>query len=395
MIRDGLLIVIADAGRQCVGGNARGLFQGYGALDGVFQFADVAGPVIDFQAAHGFGINRFDFFAHGFRIAIKERAGEQRNIFAAFAQGRQVDGDDAETVVEVLAEAAFGDFLGEIFVGGGNDAHVHVAFFGAAERADFSFLQDAVELHLHGEAHVADLVHEKRAAVCSLKKAAAIFIGAGEGAAQVAEEFGFEQRFGKRAAIDGDEGSFRAGAIFVDGAGDEFFTGAAFSGDQHATGLGGDGFDQIEEVAHFGAGADDVIESGEAAELAAELAGFLAQRLIFGDAFHGGAQLVEQAIAFDYVAVGAEVHGVNGGVHGGDAGNKDEDRRGRNFLGILQQLDAIHIGHADVGDDDVEDLGGEAALGGLAVGNDFDLVAFLAEADFEQLGDGGFVVNDE
>ncbi len=382
------------AGKR-VGGNARRCFQGDGALDGVLEFADVAGPVVNFQAAHGFRLDGFDLLAHGFGIAIQERAREQRDIFAAFAQGRQVDGNHAEAVVKILAEAAFGDFLGEIFVGGGDDADIHIAFFGAAERADFSFLQDAVELHLHGEAHVADLVHEERAAVGGLKQAAAIFVCAGEGAAQVAEEFGFEQGFGKRAAIDGDEGRFGARAIFVDGAGDEFLAGAAFSGDQHAAGLRSDGFDQVEEIAHFGAGADDVIEAGEAAELAAQFAGFLAQSLIFGDALDGGAKLVEQAIALDDVAVGAEIHGVNGGVDRGHAGNQDEDRGGRDFLGIPQKLDAVHIRHADIGDDDVENLRGEAALGGLAVGDNFDFVAFLAEADFQQFADGGFVVNDE
>ena len=61
-----------------------------------------------------------------------------------------MDGDHAEAVVQVFAEAAFGDFLGEILVGGGDHAHVHIALFGAAQRADFSFLQDAIELHLHG-----------------------------------------------------------------------------------------------------------------------------------------------------------------------------------------------------------------------------------------------------
>ena len=80
-----------------------------------------------------------------------------------------MDGNHAQAVVEVFAESAFGNFLREILVGGGDHAHVHVAFFRAAQRPDLAFLQHAVKLHLHGQAHVADLVHEQRAAVGSLK----------------------------------------------------------------------------------------------------------------------------------------------------------------------------------------------------------------------------------
>ncbi len=100
-----------------------------------------------------------------------------------------MNGYHAETVIEVFTEPAFGDFRFEIFVGGGNHADVYIGFFGAAERSNFSFLQNTVELHLHREAHVADFVHEKRAAVRSLKEAAPVFVCARKGAAHVSEEF--------------------------------------------------------------------------------------------------------------------------------------------------------------------------------------------------------------
>src|ERR1700733_532307 len=118
-------------------------------------------------------------------------------------------------------------------------------------------------------------------------------------------------------------------------------------------------------------------------KLATQFAGFLAQSLIFGDAFDGRAKFIEQAVALDDVAIGAEVYGINGGVHGRDARNKDENGVGRNFFRVLQKLDAVHIRHGNIGDDDVEDLRGQASLGGLAVRDNFDFVPFLAEADFQ------------
>ena len=72
-------------------------------------------------------------------------------------------------------------------------------------------------------------------------KSAAIFVGAREGTAHVTEQFGFQQGFGERAAIDGDERHFRTRAIFVNGARNQFLSGAAFSGDEHAAGLRSDG----------------------------------------------------------------------------------------------------------------------------------------------------------
>ena len=127
------------------------------------------------------------------------------------------------------------------------------------------------------EAHVADLVQEQRAAVRRLKKSLAIFVRAGERALHVAEQFGFQQRLRKRAAIDGDERRLRAGAIFVDGAGDQFLAGAALAGDQHAAGLRRDGHDHVEDRAHFGAVADDIVLAGQAAQFAAQVTGLFLQ----------------------------------------------------------------------------------------------------------------------
>src|SRR6202034_4019475 len=185
-------------------------------------------------------------------------------------------------------------------------------------------------------------------AVSRLEQAATIFVRTGEGTAQIAEQFGFQQRFRESTAINGDEGGFSARGIFVNGAGDEFLPGAAFSGDKHAAGLRRDGFDQVKKIAHFGAGTDDVIETGEAAELATQFAGFLAQSLIFGDAFDGRPKFVEQAVALDDVAIGAEVYGIDGGIDDGDASNQDENSVGRNFFRVLQQLDAVHIRHGNI-----------------------------------------------
>ena len=257
----------------------------------------------------------------------------------------------------------------------------------------FAFLEHAVELHLHGEAHISDLVHEKRSAIGSLKEAAAILAGAGEGTLHVAEQLGFEERLGECAAIDGDEGLFGARAILVDGARDEFFSRAAFAGDEHAAGLWRDGLNQVEDLAHLRAGADDVVEARKAADLAPENAGLFLQFDVLGNLCDRLAQFIDESVAFDDVAVGAEIDGIDGRGERGNAGNQDEDGLRRNFAGKAEQVHTAHVAHIDIGDDDVEKLSFQAALSLLAAGSQLHTMSVFSKGDFEELADGSFVVN--
>ncbi len=97
--------------------------------------------------------------------------GEQRNVFAAGAQRRQVDGDDVEAVEEILAEAAVAHRLAQIDVGGGEDAHVHLDLLNAAEMHEALVLQHAQDLGLRVHAHGGDFVEEERAAVGDFEEA--------------------------------------------------------------------------------------------------------------------------------------------------------------------------------------------------------------------------------
>ena len=56
--------------------------------------------------------------------ALEEKFREQRDVFEAFAERRDADLDDIEAVIKVLAEAAGGDFFGEVLVRRGDDAHI-------------------------------------------------------------------------------------------------------------------------------------------------------------------------------------------------------------------------------------------------------------------------------
>ncbi len=119
--------------------------------------------------------------------------GEQRDVFAARAQGRQFKGDDVEAVEEIFAEAAFADGNLEVDVGGGDDADVDLDLLHAAEVHEAAVLEDALDLGLHVHAHGADLIEEESAAVGYFKESLLRRDGRGEGAFDVAEEGGFKQ----------------------------------------------------------------------------------------------------------------------------------------------------------------------------------------------------------
>ena len=71
-----------------------------------------------------------------------------RDVRAAFAQARDVDGYHVETEVEIFAKSSGAVSGFQVAVGGGDDADVHWNFFIAADWADFFFLQDAEKLGL-------------------------------------------------------------------------------------------------------------------------------------------------------------------------------------------------------------------------------------------------------
>src|SRR5882762_1353452 len=61
-------------------------------------------------------------------------------------------------------------------------------------------------------------------------------------------------------------------------------------------------------------------------------------------------------------------------------------------MGVLQDLDAAGLGHADVGDYHVIERGVDLGLGGLSRVHGFDAVAFAAQSDVEEFANGALVV---
>ena len=79
-------------------------------------------------------------------------------MVAAMAKRRDVERDDVEAIEEVCAKASRRDFVREVAVGCGDNAHVGVAVARCADAAEASLFEKLQELRLRLLRHLADLV---------------------------------------------------------------------------------------------------------------------------------------------------------------------------------------------------------------------------------------------
>jgi hypothetical protein len=89
-----------------------------GALEHVLQLADIPGPPIVGQAAQGRLAHPFDPLADAGGEPVDEEANEQGDVLGAVAEWRQRDGEDAEAIVEILAERLLADGPEQVAIGG-------------------------------------------------------------------------------------------------------------------------------------------------------------------------------------------------------------------------------------------------------------------------------------
>ena len=198
-------------------------------------------------------------------VLLQEGGRQERDVLAPLAQRRQRHREDVEPVEEVLAEPP-GRHLGlEVAVGGGDDADVHRQRHVLADPADLLLLQDPVELDLHRQRQVADLVEEDGAAVGLLEEAALQAGRAGEGAAGVAEELALHELGRQGAAVDRHEAAVLAGAPGVDGPGRQLLAGAGLAGEQHRDVERAGLLEELVDLPHRRAAAHQGVEPGDPA----------------------------------------------------------------------------------------------------------------------------------
>ena len=178
-------------------------------------------------------------------------------------------------------------------------------------------------------------------------------LGAGERPLHVAEQLRLEQRFGQRAAVERHERPIAPQRIEMNGARHPLLARSRFSRDQHRAVGAGDLLDQLEDRQHLVAAADDVAELMRGAERALEQHVLLPELPLLERVADLDLQLVDVERLAE-VVVRAQPHGFDRGVGRRKRRDHDAENVLVDPLGRAQHVDAAHVRHLDVGDQQVE-----------------------------------------
>ena len=227
-----------------------------------------------------------------------------------------------------------------------------------ADAPDLPLLQDAQQFGLERLRHRVHFIEEDGAAFRFLEEADLVLHRAGEGALLVAEEFGFEQVLGQRRAVDGHEGLVLPRGIEMQRAGDEFLAGAALALDQDgAVGIGDLG-DEVVDLLHLRARADDVLEAVFLLDDLPQVAVLADEALVIERALDGELQLIHLERLGD-VVVGAELHRLERRLHRLVRRDQDDRRLRQHLAAFAEDVEAADLVHAQIGDDELRGVHGE------------------------------------
>ena len=270
-------------------------------------------------------------------------------------------------------------------LGGGDEAHVDGHRFGAADAQEGAGVQGAEELGLDAEVHVAHLVEEQGAAG-GLLQTPIVDMAVLLAAEQLPG--GVDPGDARDAQVD--EGPFPAGALGVEKAGEGLAAAAGLAGDQHPGVVLGDALDLLPQALHGRAAADGLVDQGGAA-LEADV---LPRQLVrLQGALRGQQQLGHGQGLFQEV-VGPQAGGLHRRLHGAMTGHHDHRAGQAIVLGpLLEQADAIQVGHPDVQQDEVRPAFAQGAAGGGTVFGGGDGKTLVLQDLLHQGADIGLVVD--
>ena len=328
------------------------------------------------------------------RELLQEVLHQEWNIVAPVAQWWQLERDHVEPVIEVLAKRTGCDHCRQVGVGRADDPDIHFRRLAVAHALELPFLQCAQQLHLQARAHRTHFVKEQRALVGLLESALTRPDGSGKRASHVAEEFGFEQRFGNRTAVDRDESMPSPWTVDVDGPRHHFLAGARLSFHENGAARGCHRFEQLIKRPHGAALSEDTFEAVPLLELRSEVGVLLFQAALFAGLVQHVHQFVELKRFGDEVG-GAALDGVHGIPDRAVTRDDDTNDPGIARDRFVDHLAAVDARHAKIRDDDIERELLEEFEGSFPVLGLRHLEAMLLQSLRHQRPERLFVVDEE
>ena len=172
---------------------------------GIFQFPNIAGPVLDHEKTAECRCQYFMLLI--FCIERMEKLRCQRyDVLPPFPQRRNVDMDDVEPVIQITPEPSLLHHVPQIPVRSGNKTDINVDRPGSANSLYFLILYDPQQFGLSCQTQFPYFIEQEYALIGQFKKAGLTLPpGSGKGTAFITEQFRFKKLIGDGTAVNFQE----------------------------------------------------------------------------------------------------------------------------------------------------------------------------------------------
>ncbi len=240
----------------------------------LLQLRHVAGPGVLEEPVHDLPRDAMESLPELLVDELDEVIHEQRDVLKPIPQGRYVEGDYVEPVVEIVSEGPLLDHAPDVPVRRGDDPGVERELVTAPDPFEFPRFEDPQEAGLQVEGQRGDLVQVERAVAGLFEFARLAARGARVGAFLVAEQLGLQDLFGEAVAVD-DHVGLVFGREVVEGLSQERLACSRLAQDEYRAVLGSDHHDLVEEDPDALALADEFREENLSLHLAQQIADLL------------------------------------------------------------------------------------------------------------------------
>jgi hypothetical protein len=314
--------------------------------------------------------------------------------FSRLPQGRHLDLDHVDAIVEVLAEPLIAHHLLQVLVGRRQHPDVDFRLTGAADPAYSPLLKHPQQLHLHRRTGVADFVKKHRATVARLEQPLLGGDRAGKRSACMAEQLALEQLARHRPAIDRHERPLAPGAARMDRARQQLLAGTRFAADQHRAVGRRDALDDAHHLPHAGAVPDQVVGAALFLELSLEQPVLMFEAAFLQGITDDDLQLIDIE-RLDDVVVSSQLQRLDGALGRSVGGDHDHRRFGVGLLGLPQDLQSRLSRHRDIADDQIEIAALHELRGSLGRIGERHRIPFLFEHDGEEVPHPLLIIDDQ
>jgi hypothetical protein len=124
----------------------------------VLEFAHVSGPVVGGELDQRGLRDTRRSAVHAAGRELHEVRGQRGDVVATFAKRWNLNGENTETIEQILTEAPSFNLLIQVAIGRSDDSYVDLARARVAHPFQLLLLQDAKQLRLHRQWHFANFI---------------------------------------------------------------------------------------------------------------------------------------------------------------------------------------------------------------------------------------------